>query len=244
MYGEQTATAGAEEGQILGDVIATTGLPLEQPCAGRGICGLCKVLAEEGVAPPDEVELEHLTAGELALNSRLACRARVAGDARVVLSPIVVYSNKIFRSSNRYLRSQAPIGLAIDLGTTTVAAFLAMLDNGEVCAGSASSQSADRLRRRCHIPAERRHQSGRGPPAVAAARAGVHQPGGRFTAHAAENPGSHPTRHHRRQRGHAPPAHRTPRRRLGEDPVPTLSAPGGQGCQLDDGGASSPTASR
>ncbi len=138
IYGETTKSTTAEVGQIIGDVIAGTGLPLEQPCAGRGICGLCKVLAEKGVAPPDEVELEHLTAGELALNSRLACRATVAGDTRVVLSPIVVYSNKIFRSSNRYKRSQAPIGLAIDLGTTTVAAFLVMLDDGEVCAGSGS----------------------------------------------------------------------------------------------------------
>ncbi|MGA9192984.1 MAG: ASKHA domain-containing protein [Anaerolineales bacterium] len=138
VYGERTESAAAAVGQIVGDVIAGTGLPLEQPCAGRGVCGLCKVLAEEGLAPPDEVELEHLTAGELALNNRLACRARVAGDARVVLSPIVVYSNKIFRSSNRYKRSQAPIGLAIDLGTTTVAAFLTMLDDGEVCTGSGS----------------------------------------------------------------------------------------------------------
>jgi uncharacterized 2Fe-2S/4Fe-4S cluster protein (DUF4445 family) len=136
VYGEKTVTAAAESGQIIGDVIAGTGLPLEQPCAGRGICGLCKVLAEKGVAPPDEVEREHLTAGELALDNRLACRARVETDARVVLSPIVVYSNKIFRSSNRYKRSQAPIGLAIDLGTTTVAAFLTMLDDGEVCTGS------------------------------------------------------------------------------------------------------------
>ena len=31
-----------------------------------------------------------------------------------------------------------PLGLAIDLGSTTVAAFLTTLDNGEVCAGGAS----------------------------------------------------------------------------------------------------------
>jgi len=31
-----------------------------------------------------------------------------------------------------------PLGLAIDFGSTTVAAFLTMLDNGEVCAGAAS----------------------------------------------------------------------------------------------------------
>jgi uncharacterized 2Fe-2S/4Fe-4S cluster protein (DUF4445 family) len=138
VYGEETKTVQADQGTILGEAIATSGLPLEQPCAGKGTCGKCKVLVEYGVAPPDEIELEHLTSGELSINNRLACRARVADDARVVLSPIVVYSNKIFRSSHRYKSVNTPLGLAIDLGTTTVAAFLVTLDNGEVCAGSAS----------------------------------------------------------------------------------------------------------
>jgi uncharacterized 2Fe-2S/4Fe-4S cluster protein (DUF4445 family) len=138
IYGEEVKTIESPDGSLLGEVIPVTGLPLEQPCAGRGTCGKCKVLVEAGVAPPDEVELEHLTPGELALDNRLACRARVQGETKVVLSPIVVYSNKSFRSSSRYKRTDVPLGLAIDLGTTTVAAFLTMLDDGEVCAGSAS----------------------------------------------------------------------------------------------------------
>jgi uncharacterized 2Fe-2S/4Fe-4S cluster protein (DUF4445 family) len=139
VYGEEEKTVQAKNGALLGDVIAETGLPLEQPCAGRGTCGKCKVLVEEGVADPDEIEFENLTPGELALNNRLACRARVEGESRVVLTPIVVYSNKIFKSSSRYKREKdVPLGLAIDLGSTTVAAFLTMLDNGEVAAGGGS----------------------------------------------------------------------------------------------------------
>ena len=138
IYGEEENTVEAAAGSIIGEAIATTGLPLEQPCAGRGTCGKCKILVESGAAPPDEIEFEHLTPGELALDNRLACRARIQDDAKVVLAPIVVYSNKIFRSSNRYKISQAPLGLAIDLGSTTVAAFLTMLDDGEICAGGAS----------------------------------------------------------------------------------------------------------
>ena len=139
VYGEEEKTIQAENGDLLGDVIAETGLPLEQPCAGRGTCGKCKVLVEEGVADPDEIEFENLTPGEMALNNRLACRARVEGDSRVALTPIVVYSNKIFKSSSRYKREKdVPLGLAIDLGSTTVAAFLTMLDNGEVAAGGGS----------------------------------------------------------------------------------------------------------
>lgn len=138
IYGEQMKVVKAQPDSLVGEAIAQTGLPFEQPCAGRGTCGKCKVLAESGLAPPDEIEQKHLTPGELALNNRLACRARVEKDAQVVLAPIVVYSNKIFRSSNRYKRTDSPLGLAVDLGTTTVAVFLTMMDNGEVCAGSAS----------------------------------------------------------------------------------------------------------
>lgn len=136
IFGSEIKTIQAEEGEILGDVVARTGLPLEQPCAGRGTCGKCKVLVEKGTAPPDEIELKNLTSGEIALNNRLACRARVQGETQIVLSPIVVYSNKIFKGSSTYKReTDVPLGLAIDLGSTTVAAFLTRLDSGEVVAG-------------------------------------------------------------------------------------------------------------
>lgn len=139
IYGEKTRTVTAEIGALVGDAIAKTELPLEQPCAGRGTCGKCKILAEAGLAPPDEIEHKNLTAGELAVGNRLACRARVTGDVVVTLAPIVVYSNKMFRASNRYKREKdSPLGLAIDLGSTTVAAFLTMLEDGEVCAGGAA----------------------------------------------------------------------------------------------------------
>ncbi len=138
VYGEQVQSVEVEKDSLLGEAIAATGLPIEQPCAGKGTCGKCKVLCENGVAPPDEIEFLHLSRGELALDNRLACRARITADARVVLSPIVIYSNKIFRASHRYKSSQAPLGLAVDLGSTTVAAFLTLLESGEVQAGGAS----------------------------------------------------------------------------------------------------------
>jgi ferredoxin len=109
-YGEKVRTVEAGAGTLLGDAIAASELPLEQPCAGRGTCGKCKVLIETGASPPDEVELENLTSGELAVGNRLACRARVQDDVKVALAPIVVYSNKIFRASTRYKRSDSPLG--------------------------------------------------------------------------------------------------------------------------------------
>ena len=137
IYGTETRIANVPVDTLIGEAVALTGLPLEQPCAGRGTCGKCKVLVETGVAPPDAVEKRHLTPGELALDNRLACRARVETDARVVLAPVIVYSNKNFRASSHYKETESPLGLAIDLGSTTVAAFLTTLDDGKVCAGAA-----------------------------------------------------------------------------------------------------------
>ncbi len=122
----------------MGDAIIAVGLPLEQPCAGKGTCFKCKVLARGDLTPLDEREQEGLTSAEQAAGYRLACRARVQGNVTVTLAPILVYSNKIFRASDEYKRGDAPLGLAIDLGSTTVAAFLTTLDEGQVCAGAAA----------------------------------------------------------------------------------------------------------
>ena len=84
IYGTEIKTLEAEEGALIGDVIAKANLPLEQPCAGRGTCGKCKVLVEIGATPPDEIEITNLSDGEIALNNRLACRARVQGETRLV----------------------------------------------------------------------------------------------------------------------------------------------------------------
>jgi len=138
IYGDTIKTVNIEQGKFLGEAIATSGLPLEQPCAGKGTCGLCKVLIEKGASPPDKIELQYLTAGELSINTRLACRTRVQENLEVLLTPILIYSDKVFRASNRYKKGGLPLGLAIDLGSTTVAAFLTTLDNGEVCAGGAA----------------------------------------------------------------------------------------------------------
>ncbi len=145
-YGTDERTVTVEPGSQLGDAIIATGLPLEQPCAGRGTCLKCKVIAEGALSPPDEKEIEGLTQAERASNYRLACRARVLGDVEVTLAPIVVYSNKIFRACDDYKQPGVPVGLAIDLGSTTVAAFVTTLDasgeqgrtKGKVCLGAAA----------------------------------------------------------------------------------------------------------
>jgi uncharacterized 2Fe-2S/4Fe-4S cluster protein (DUF4445 family) len=95
-------------------------------------------MAQGELSPLDEIEQRGLTQAEKLAHYRLACRARVLGDVSVTLAPIVVYSNKIFRACNDHKRSGVPLGLAIDLGSTTVAAFVTTLSQGRVCAGAAA----------------------------------------------------------------------------------------------------------
>jgi len=138
IYGSDERSVAVAENSLLGEAVIATGLPLEQPCAGRGSCLKCKVIAEGALSPLDEKEEEGLSQAEKASNYRLACRARVQGDVTVTLAPIVVYSNKMFRACNDYRQPGVPLGLAVDLGSTTVAAFVTTLDTGRVCAGAAA----------------------------------------------------------------------------------------------------------
>lgn len=137
-YGTDTRSVQVDENSLLGAAIIATGLPLEQPCAGRGTCHKCKVIAEGALSPLDEKEVEALTPAEKSAGYRLACRARVLGGVNVTLAPIVVYSNKMFRACDDYKGQDVPLGLAIDLGSTTVAAFVTTLDTGRVCLGAAA----------------------------------------------------------------------------------------------------------
>ncbi len=137
-YGSEECSVIVENRALLGGAIIATGLPFEQPCGGQGVCGKCKVAVEGQLNPPDEVEQERLSQAELSLGYRLACRALVTGDALVKLAPIEVYSNKIFQTCDIDEHTDAPLGLAIDLGSTTVAAFLVKMPERKVCAGSAA----------------------------------------------------------------------------------------------------------
>jgi uncharacterized 2Fe-2S/4Fe-4S cluster protein (DUF4445 family) len=137
-YGTDTRSVDVEGDSLLGEAVIATGLPLEQPCAGRGTCHKCKVIAQGSLSSLDEKELDGLSEAEQAADYRLACRAQVRGDVSVTLAPIVVYSNKIFRACDDHKRPGVPLGLAVDLGSTTVAAFVTTLDQGRVCAGAAA----------------------------------------------------------------------------------------------------------
>ena len=65
-YGADVRSVNVEENSLLGDAVILSELPLEQPCAGKGTCLKCKVMAQGELNPLDELELQGLTSAERA----------------------------------------------------------------------------------------------------------------------------------------------------------------------------------
>lgn len=136
--GSKEIEIAAEPGARLDDLILSAGLLFNRPCGGEGRCGKCRVTARGRLSPRTALEAEHLSASELERGLRLACQARVTGEAELLLEAGLVVTDKNFRDDEDLGRYSGPLGLAVDLGTTTVAAFLVGLENGRVFCGSAS----------------------------------------------------------------------------------------------------------
>ena len=103
----------------------------EKPCGGHGKCGKCKVIAKGVLSAPTNDELKHLIADELAKGVRLACMTYAFGDCEITTT-----SNK--ESSQIVTDGELPefeisptfakYGIAVDVGSTTLAARLYGVD--------------------------------------------------------------------------------------------------------------------
>jgi len=118
--------AGAE----LEDLLFERGV--EFPCGGASLCGGCRVRVVEGdipVTPDMEVVL---TPDEIAMGWRLACRARARGCVTLEIGqwegPILADESQV-----RFEQREG-LGIAIDLGTTTLVAQLLNFASGDILA--------------------------------------------------------------------------------------------------------------
>ncbi len=127
-----------ERGTMLDDIILSAGVLFDRPCGGRGKCGKCRVKVSGELSALSEVEREKLSPADIEEGVRLACQARVLGDAEVWFESEVAFSDKTFSLGYDLSRVSGDLGLAVDLGTTTVAAFVTGLSDGKVYAGNAT----------------------------------------------------------------------------------------------------------
>jgi uncharacterized 2Fe-2S/4Fe-4S cluster protein (DUF4445 family) len=115
----------AEPGTNLGSLLREKGIPLRSDCGGRGVCGKC-ALTISGNAEAEP-------------RPALACQTEILSDLRVELplSSLINPSEAVDKASDLVFSSlpksaRPGFGIAVDLGTTTIAGFLCEYATGKV----------------------------------------------------------------------------------------------------------------
>ena len=123
----------------LSDALQAAGLHQDHPCAGRGVCGKCTVHATGALTPPGEEELARLSDAQRREGLRLACVAKAVGTATLYYNTTSTNMQGLTEGFFAKFSLSPPdgssgTGLAVDIGTTTVAAYLYSLESGKLLA--------------------------------------------------------------------------------------------------------------
>lgn len=119
-----------EPGAPLRDALFPHGV--EFPCGGRGQCKGCRVRVLAGSLAETEADLRLLSDAERADGWRLACCARPSEDVTIELAQ---WEAAILADESAFAFTPRPgLGVALDLGSTTVVAQLLDLQTGHVVA--------------------------------------------------------------------------------------------------------------
>ena len=122
------------------DAARRLGLGLRSVCGGFGTCRACRVRLLAGeMTSFTQNELERLSAQELAGGYRLACQCKPVSDVRIdiplesVDAPLRM-AVAIPHKATVLDPNCNPVGLAVDLGSTRLAAYLVRMADGQVLA--------------------------------------------------------------------------------------------------------------
>lgn len=117
-----------EAGTPLQDILFEQGV--EFPCGGNGRCRGCKVRVLQGEAAINDAQREHLSPAELEAGWRLACQCSVTDDLTIELrqwDATILTNEETFQFTPR-----DGLGVAVDVGTTTLVVQLLDLRTGHV----------------------------------------------------------------------------------------------------------------
>ncbi len=133
----------ARPGQTLLHTAQAAGIGLASVCGGAGTCEECRIrLAAGKLSAPTLVELAALTEAELAAGFRLACQAEPLSDLKLDIPPESLTTPQRLQLEgletgiipHPAISSPDAYGLAVDVGTTKLAAYLVHLQTGETVA--------------------------------------------------------------------------------------------------------------
>ena len=119
--------ADVDAGTLISDAAKAAGVPIKLPCNGNGRCGRCNVIISRPAVP-----------GQCNLTRVLACQTKIDGDADISITADdgkIIASNdhrkiKIDDISPVVASPKNNYGLAVDIGTTTIAVSLLDMNNG------------------------------------------------------------------------------------------------------------------
>ena len=133
----------ARSGQTLLDAAQSAGVGLASVCGGVGTCEECRVrLASGKLTPPTLVEEAVLSKADLSAGIRLACQAEPLSDVKLDIPPESLTASQRLQldGEETHLLPQPAVhsvgahGLAVDIGTTKLAAYLVDLSTGTTVA--------------------------------------------------------------------------------------------------------------
>ena len=132
----------AEAGSVLLYALNEKGIKLNTVCGGSGRCGKCAVRVIEGSIEPTADDKRLFSEKQLSAGYRLACRAIVKENCSIKIlkaeekDMIAVGAESRKTEENPSLEKSfsinAELGIAIDIGTTTLALSLVDLSHGTV----------------------------------------------------------------------------------------------------------------
>ena len=135
--GESNINLNFSESLKLSDIIIKNNIWLDMPCAGRGVCGKCRVRAFGALSPVSGRERELLTQEEIATGARLACVTYAVGDVKIEMLPAeqsqqIQLDSDVFAANAMLNPLGTGLGIALDIGTTTLVFYLLDLTSGDV----------------------------------------------------------------------------------------------------------------
>ncbi len=120
----------ADRGTPLRDVLLEQGV--EFPCGGHGRCRGCRVRILRGHSQIHPAENDILSPVEISQGWRLACQCSIESDLEIELRQ---WDAVILADESQFpFRPRSGLGVAVDLGTTTLVAQLVDLQTGGVLA--------------------------------------------------------------------------------------------------------------
>lgn len=122
-----------ENGALLDELLIENGIKIPHACGGLGKCGKCAVDIDGDVSEESETEKE--------IGKRLACRTVLYGDSTVVLNTVDYMIANIETGHDIPVEHgiySDDIGVAVDIGTTTIVVKVYDLTNDR-CIGTKSS---------------------------------------------------------------------------------------------------------